>query len=788
MRAHFIWLVPEGDNTAAALMIFSDTLEPDGNVPVKKIAHTKLFARAGAKGETDLVASATALKTALEGNDRKVIGDASKKLAASGKKAKDKGLQKKAADIDRAIGARAGAVVGTVFGGENIWNAIKIGIAFLILSAIGVMLMGGNVVNYIIGFPVVYILGWLSHVIAGNATMNYWGLEYVIFALIIGLFIGNVVGVPKWLMEAIKTEYYIKTGLVILGAGILFFEIVQAGALGIVQALLVVVVIWYICFWLSRKFRVDDEFAVMLSTAVSICGVSAAIAACGAIQGDKKKLSYVTSLVLIVAVPMMVLMPWIAKAFEMPDIVAGAWLGGTLDTSGSVVAAGALISELAMKAGVIVKFSQNVLIGIAAFLISLWWTFKKGAETPLKVTRHGLDLQRYWYHDLLIYVFDPTRPTELIDLWNLRLEPHPVLPVPIDWFEDLADYIHHILKAEYRPIRGNPQGLMHHSTIEFGRSIDKDKSGELLKVLLKGDLPADSFHAKHWRNPIWITHTDDRVHHERRLQVTADEQQTSLEINEERELTAKFETLSPKFAARFGGYNHRWVNAVSISKIGADKIATVLPFNIFDRAWPRLAMPGNRVTAGTEGWIFSQQHRNWSQYVALLTMEDAVIGSLKVLGIQAELSDPGHIAKQMLDHLGGLWGTHLLADLETLQLLNKMAGGVRRKNDVTGTIEETFERRSAPVKEWIDLIARRKERHPFPSLKLSDFTKRNLIRLGLETVCPHCQVTNWHSLTTVDYGVTCERCLNPYEFPQAELRENNRNWYYRVVGPFSVPD
>jgi uncharacterized membrane protein YadS len=84
--------------------------------------------------------------------------------------------------------------------------------------------------------------------------------------------------------------------------------------------------------------------------------------------------------VLIVAVPMMVLMPWAAKAFDMPDVVAGSWLGGTLDTSGSVVAAGALISEVAMKAGVIVKFSQNVLIGVAAFLISLWWTLKKGAE------------------------------------------------------------------------------------------------------------------------------------------------------------------------------------------------------------------------------------------------------------------------------------------------------------------------------------------------------------------------------------------------------------------------
>jgi len=84
--------------------------------------------------------------------------------------------------------------------------------------------------------------------------------------------------------------------------------------------------------------------------------------------------------VLIVAAPMMVIMPWMVKALSIPDIVGGAWLGGTLDTSGSVVAAGALISEQAMKAGVIVKFSQNALIGVAAFILSVWWTMKKGAE------------------------------------------------------------------------------------------------------------------------------------------------------------------------------------------------------------------------------------------------------------------------------------------------------------------------------------------------------------------------------------------------------------------------
>ena len=279
-----------------------------------------------------------------------------------------------------AMGGDAGATLGAVLSSVNLGRAAVIGLGFLVLSAIGIALMGGRVGAYVVGFPVVYALAWLSQLIAGNSTVNYWGLEYVIFALLIGLFVSNVIGVPGWLKEAVRTEYYIKTGLVILGAGILFFEIVQAGALGIVQALLVVSVVWYVCFWLSRWLRVDDEFAVMLSTAVSICGVSAAIAACGAIQGDKKKLSYVTSLVLIVAVPMMIVMPWVVKAFSMPDIVGGAWLGGTLDTSGSVVAAGALISEVAMKAGVIVKFSQNVLIGVAAFMLSVWWTVKKGKE------------------------------------------------------------------------------------------------------------------------------------------------------------------------------------------------------------------------------------------------------------------------------------------------------------------------------------------------------------------------------------------------------------------------
>jgi uncharacterized membrane protein YadS len=162
--------------------------------------------------------------------------------------------------------------------------------------------------------------------------------------------------------------------------------------LGIIQALAVVFLVWYACYWIARRLKVDEEFAVILSSAVSICGVSAAIAACGAIQGDKKKLSYVISLTLIVAVPMMVLMPWIVRLIGMGDVVAGAWMGGTLDTTGSVVAASALVSDRAMRIGTIVKFSQNVLIGVAAFVLSVWWALSnKGGRNASnsKVQRPG---------------------------------------------------------------------------------------------------------------------------------------------------------------------------------------------------------------------------------------------------------------------------------------------------------------------------------------------------------------------------------------------------------------
>lgn len=277
-------------------------------------------------------------------------------------------------------------------------NLIAISAQFLLLyafSLLGGLLTGKNLKSFVIALPIIYLLTVVALILAGNKQIKGLGLEAVIFSLAIGLLIGNTMKLPEWFKAALSTEMFVKIGLVLLGTSVIFSDILKAGSLGLIQALVVVVSVWYLAYWLCKKLKVDNELTMMIASAVSICGVSAAIATAGAIKGDSKKLSYVISLVLITAIPMMIFMPYIAKYYGFPDAVTGAWLGGTIDTTGAVVAAGTLVGEEALKISTIVKFSQNVLLGLAAFAISIYWTYNNKSQGEVEKPTLGVIWDRF---------------------------------------------------------------------------------------------------------------------------------------------------------------------------------------------------------------------------------------------------------------------------------------------------------------------------------------------------------------------------------------------------------
>ena len=257
----------------------------------------------------------------------------------------------------------------------------------LILTIIGIAFMRKSIRQYLAGFPVIFGLAFLAMWIGKFATLSKWGLETVLWALLLGLIISNIRRIPEWLKAAVQTEFFIKIGLVLLGAEILFSTIVKGGAIGMGQALLVVSVVWFTAFFIARKFGLTEKFASVMATGLSICGVSAAIAAGGAVKGDPKHTSYVISLILLVAMPMLVGMPLLVKALGLPPQLAGAWIGSTIDTTAATVAGAALVDpKTAVQVASLVKMSQNVLIGFAAFFLAIWSTFsverKANAERP----------------------------------------------------------------------------------------------------------------------------------------------------------------------------------------------------------------------------------------------------------------------------------------------------------------------------------------------------------------------------------------------------------------------
>ncbi len=274
-------------------------------------------------------------------------------------------------------------------------NLAKLGQVFLftlIIALLASRVLGKSLAANAKGFPIVFVLTSLALILAGNAFLKNWNLEAVIFSLTIGLLLSNFFTLPTWLTDSLSTELFVKIGLILLGTSVIFGDILKAGSLGLIQALIVVISVWYFAFWVSKKLGVDEELALMISSAVSICGVSAAIATSGAIKGDSKKLSYVISVVLITAIPMIIFLPFLAKALGLSQEVTGAWLGGTIDTTGAVIASGSLVGETALKISTIVKFSQNVLLGFAAFAISIYWTFTNNQTETVKQAKPTVGL------------------------------------------------------------------------------------------------------------------------------------------------------------------------------------------------------------------------------------------------------------------------------------------------------------------------------------------------------------------------------------------------------------
>jgi uncharacterized integral membrane protein (TIGR00698 family) len=256
-----------------------------------------------------------------------------------------------------------------------IGSLIVTGIVLLIVFSMGVFVMGDSTFRFAFAFVAVFAMALIAYTLAGQSVIKNYNLEYVLWALLLGLLISNTVGLPKWLSYAARTELYIKTGLVLLGAEVLFNKLLALGLPGILISWVVTPIV-LIGTYLFGQYILkipSKSLNMVISADMSVCGVSAAVATAAACKAKKEELSLAIGLSLIFTVIMIVVQPYIVLWSGMGEVIGGAWIGGTIDSTGAVAAAGTLVGGAAKDVAATVKMIQNILIGAVAFGVSLYW-------------------------------------------------------------------------------------------------------------------------------------------------------------------------------------------------------------------------------------------------------------------------------------------------------------------------------------------------------------------------------------------------------------------------------
>jgi uncharacterized integral membrane protein (TIGR00698 family) len=258
-------------------------------------------------------------------------------------------------------------------------------VLWAVAFGIGAAALGIKISRFLPAFLVVYIAAASIYFLGLWDQAAHYNLEPPLVALGLGLLVSNTVGVPRWLEPGLRVEFYIKTGIVLLGASLPLTLIAWAGPVAIVQAAIVSLTTFGVIYFAAIRLGLDRRLAATLGTGGAVCGVSGAIAVGGAVGARKEEVSVAISLVVVWAIVMIFVLPLASRALGLSTGVAGAWIGTSefADAAGLAAAqtyggyAGNVPGiagnpDAAVAAFTLMKvIGRDMWIGVWAFVLSL---------------------------------------------------------------------------------------------------------------------------------------------------------------------------------------------------------------------------------------------------------------------------------------------------------------------------------------------------------------------------------------------------------------------------------
>jgi uncharacterized membrane protein YadS len=253
---------------------------------------------------------------------------------------------------------------------------------FLVFAGVfgsAMRLMGRPFGDFMLSFTIIFLGVLFVSTLAGWKDANFYNLEAALLALVGGVLVANAVKIPERFKAALCVEFYVKTGVVLLGATFPLSLIASAGAVALIQsAIISILTAAVIYFTATRIFGLDRRFAAVLGTGGSVCGVSASIAIAASVGARKDDVAAAVTLVVIAAVIMVFFLPFVADWLALPAGVGGAWIGSSEFADAAGYAAASVFGEMSgNEAASIRAFTMNKVIGRDMWIgvWSLFWAF-----------------------------------------------------------------------------------------------------------------------------------------------------------------------------------------------------------------------------------------------------------------------------------------------------------------------------------------------------------------------------------------------------------------------------
>jgi uncharacterized integral membrane protein (TIGR00698 family) len=251
---------------------------------------------------------------------------------------------------------------------------------------------GSVPINFLRLIPGVLLLGavgyagkFLEKFLNTYAKAHHWtfpNIEYVLWSILIGLLISNVLTVPKIFQPGIATyEFWLKVGIVLLGSRFVLADILKLGGISLALVVIEISLSLLLMHFLGRVFKLSPKLTSLLAVGSSVCGVSAIIAAQGAIDADDEDSTFAISAILALGALALFTFPLIGHSVHMGDTAFGLWSGLGVDNTAEATATGALYSDAAGKVAVLAKTARNAMIGFVVLAYAIYWAKRGQAAT-----------------------------------------------------------------------------------------------------------------------------------------------------------------------------------------------------------------------------------------------------------------------------------------------------------------------------------------------------------------------------------------------------------------------